>query len=89
MGQQRFSFTDRKESSGTVNDQRRVRSKVTKQECLPCMSPHSKRQLFVGYGDSLISVIRFIPFVFNELRKPKSVEYIRVCEVSFVSMSGT
>ncbi len=63
--------------------------KVTKQECLPCVSPHSKRQMFVGCGDHLISVARFIPFAFTELRKSKSVEYIRVCEDSFVSMSGT
>ncbi len=63
--------------------------KVIKQECLPCVSPYSKRQLFVGYGDSLISVLRPIPFTFTELRKPESVEYIRVCDGSFVYMSGT
>ncbi len=63
--------------------------KVIKQECLPCVSPHSKRQLFVGYGDSSMSILRPIPFTFTELRKPESVEYIRVCDDSFVSMSGT
>ena len=42
----------------------------------------------MGYGDSLISVVRFIPFAFKELRKPKSVEYIWVREDSFVYMSG-
>ena len=43
----------------------------------------------MGYGDSLISVVRFIPFAFKELRKPKSVKYIRVREDSFIFMSGT
>ncbi len=42
----------------------------------------------MGYGDSFTSVVRFIPFAFKELRKPKSVEYIWVCEDSFVYMSG-
>jgi len=63
--------------------------KVIKQECLPCVSPHSKRQVLVGCGDSLIFVFRFIPIALTELRKPKSVEYIRVCEDSSVSVSGT
>ena len=40
-------------------------------------------------GDRLIPVLQYIPFALTELRKLKSVEYIRVREDSFVSMSGT
>ncbi len=45
--------------------------------------------MFVGCGDRLISVLHLIPFVLTEIRKSKSVEYIRACEDSFVSMNGT
>ncbi len=43
----------------------------------------------MGYGDRLIYVLRFIPFALTELLKPKSIEHIRVCEDSFVSMNST
>jgi hypothetical protein len=91
MGKQRLDLIDRKESSRADFKQQCVRSRITSllQECLPCVSPQSKSQMLTGRRHSLVSTCHIITFTLAELRKAKSVKFIRVWIGFFISMGGT
>ena len=89
MGEDRFDFIDRKESSGA--DTKMVMSRITNrsQGYLPCVSPQSKRQMLARCRDRLMSTCRSIPFALTELRKAEPIKFIGVWIGSLICMSST